>query len=802
MGRWARVAFVSFLDVLSLCAGNKKFLLAHESLPIGYVMVDSIFVPAASEHRLPDDLVRFLGEKGFGSSSVLEAALDKGDQDSADSLLEALEAPIVRSRLWSSALMIWMDHVGEAAAKRHRKLIVCTNFADRALLVDAAATAAKREILDVLDSAVNLCIQPRVWRTRRQKELSEADTLSLRADIEKRERDRWLAQVISIIMEANLPVVAFAALATSAELAMKYVAGCRRAKTLRTRVRTWNKVRSWLSYVHSTVWPRHAGQMVDYVQDLVIGDCGKTVPRAVFLALYFFETAGAVTEDPISSNRLWVSYINGVETEIKERRKAVVNKAPPLSLKMVISLELAVMSGRPCFAKVLAWLRLVKVWSCLRFNDHCGISPGSLRLTPGGLRGVIEVSKTTGPSKKAGHVPFFVHRHAGFSGHDWLKTGFDILASEPFSFERDFLLPCPNGDMSGAIRKMADYSSVSSWNRAMLLDLLEPVFDASGVWVEKVGAHFIHSPGHLYWREHSERHVLSEWSASLGIEKSRRDFLGRWGVNSHGSNDYIACARMAVLGIHKEICEAISVGAESLDEFDLADSFRAFLVSRGLDEVDAHEQSKEILMPKVGDLYFGLGQDWPLSSFSEVQLVPPRVEGDDVLMTASIPVGEEAQKVKRDRKTFDEAPFWVSLTKKRRHRRLHRRGGCWLDPSVDCWDFEKIWSLDKVTVDAKCVNCFGKGLTPDASAGSAENTAEGDDLEERSSQESSSSDELETPGDQESEAGGAVAPQRILEGQEPEAIDYLRPGIVGGTRAGLMGPAPAVDVSDDWDDEL
>ena len=80
-----------------------------------------LFDPVKLEHRLPEDLKLFLQEKGFRSNAILEAALDEGDQGSAESLLESLEAPVVRSRPWSVALMSWFEHGGSSAAKRHRR---------------------------------------------------------------------------------------------------------------------------------------------------------------------------------------------------------------------------------------------------------------------------------------------------------------------------------------------------------------------------------------------------------------------------------------------------------------------------------------------------------------------------------------------------------------------------------------------------------------------------------------------------------------------------------------------------------
>jgi hypothetical protein len=434
-----------------------------------------IWIPENPDLRLPEDLIVFLQEKGFVSSSLIEAALDGDSRDSADDFLAALEAPLIKSMAWSKALVIWMVGGGEAAAKRQRTTGILAPLDVKAAVVSAATSAAKTTITTVINAVLDGCVKTAVWKTRRQKDLSLATGPHERADIERKERERWLVQVIEIVREANLPVIAFAAMSTSADLALRHIAGVRKAKTLRARVRTWNKARVWLLLVHETSWPLHLGHMLDYLQDLESMDCARTVPRSVFLALLFFETAGAIEPGKmISNNRLWLAAVNDVEAQIIARVGTEVRKAPPFFLIMLLSLELYIISDRPKYHRFLAWVRLIKVYACLRYDDCRGIPPSRLRLTNGGLRGIIVASKTTGPSKKVWEAPFFVHRLAGFSGKDWLQHGFDILSSSEFCFARDYLVPMPSLDWQGTIPKVLDYSTAAAHGRSLLLDLQSP----------------------------------------------------------------------------------------------------------------------------------------------------------------------------------------------------------------------------------------------------------------------------------------------------------------------------------------
>jgi hypothetical protein len=182
------------------------------------------------------------------------------------------------------------------------------------------------------------------------------------------------------------------------------------------------------------------------------------------------------------------------------------------------------------------------------------------------------------------------------------------------------------------------------------------------------------------------------------------------------------------------------MGPDKVDELDLVDELRTFLTRRGVEEIQIEEMLSRLKTPPVGQIWFGLGQDWPLRTAAgeAEQTLPSEPEDSVMLATAS---GADSI-LKETRAPYEDSPSWVSLTSKRRYRRLHRRGGCWLDPKIDGWDFEKIDSLEGLQVDAKCINCFGRGevqQNPAATpSGGAMQTLEG----QASSEGSSSSEEV------------------------------------------------------------
>ena len=74
----------------------------------------------------------------------------------------------------------------------------------------------------------------------------------------------------------------------------------------------------------------------------------------------------------------------------------------------------------------------------------------------------------------------------------------------------------------------------------------------------------------LFFTEHSERHWVPSVSAALRVEKSVRDYAGRWGVDSsHQSNDYVVSSRKIITGFRRQLCIALSEGTEDYDEEDI-----------------------------------------------------------------------------------------------------------------------------------------------------------------------------------------------------------------------------------------
>ena len=213
-------------------------------------------------------------------------------------------------------------------------------------------------------------------------------------------RPAWLAIYVE---EAELPTVKVATEASNPIEIMKRAFGNCRMKTLRSRARTWARVRDWMIMFAGDPFPRDVSYMLEYLLFLVQEEAprGRLMDAAAALAV--LEEAGQVPSGMrISSMGAWTPGVKPRIAEL-EQGKTKTKRAPPPSVAMIISLEITVMSLHfPESFRAMAWVILLCTWACLRLSDLEGLDPNRLTLGTRGLRGVLVRTKATAPwSRKA-----------------------------------------------------------------------------------------------------------------------------------------------------------------------------------------------------------------------------------------------------------------------------------------------------------------------------------------------------------------------------------------------------------------
>ena len=106
----------------------------------------------------------------------------------------------------------------------------------------------------------------------------------------------WQGELGREIVWVGLLRATEAGLTFNPELSLLRAAGAARARTIRARVRTWQRLALWLHAACGVRWPTGTSQVTDYLEERAAETCGRSVPRSVLAALSFMEEKGDVAE--------------------------------------------------------------------------------------------------------------------------------------------------------------------------------------------------------------------------------------------------------------------------------------------------------------------------------------------------------------------------------------------------------------------------------------------------------------------------------------------------------------------------
>eukprot|EP00435_Cladocopium_sp_Y103_P038052 s612_g10.t1 len=135
--------------------------------------------------------------------------------------------------------------------------------------------------------------------------------------------------------------------------------GSRRSKTLRNRLRAWQKFRSWLVALSGEVWPKSNVPLVAYVEERIDEGCTFSFPSELHASLTILEQIGRVPEDRrISSDHTWLAHLSSWKLEL-ETNSRLPRPAKPYTVAILVSLEIFVMdSEQDLYCRFIAWVML------------------------------------------------------------------------------------------------------------------------------------------------------------------------------------------------------------------------------------------------------------------------------------------------------------------------------------------------------------------------------------------------------------------------------------------------------------
>ena len=253
----------------------------------------------ASLADLAPAVVRALERAGLAGSGALDAFADLPDEE-----LRLVYADLIHGISGVDTDAHYEAFLGAlrgagTAAKRHRRALAHAppSFAAlwRPRCEDAPSPASAP--LPPLPPAP-LGQGPR-WPTRLRRDLAAAQGPAAVRTAEDKDRDRWAKQAVEVIRAARLPSAVLSERSLDPGAFLARCLGGRRARTLRTRVRSWLQYSRWAAAGGIVVFP--AGDdgivaVIAYLEERAGEPCATTVPQEFLYALGFFEESGGVPE--------------------------------------------------------------------------------------------------------------------------------------------------------------------------------------------------------------------------------------------------------------------------------------------------------------------------------------------------------------------------------------------------------------------------------------------------------------------------------------------------------------------------
>ena len=240
-----------------------------------------------------------------------------------------------------------------------------------------------------------------------------------------------------------------------------------------------------------------------YLECLASGGKSAKILLQVLQAVRFMEAAGEVAAPRVASATPQSRTTSCAEHEISgdQETKARKGKAPMIPVMVLFALELVVLDTiRPLYVRGFAWVKLLKFWASLRYDDLQWLPPASMVLTAAGLHATLPRTKTSAPGKRAATLTATISSDAP----RWLAEGFAFW--KHFETDRDYLLPCPTPDLQGVRDCYASFYDAAALSQAL--------YNESRFPSELQGAG-------RFWTEHSERNGLTSMGAALGFGSAK-----------------------------------------------------------------------------------------------------------------------------------------------------------------------------------------------------------------------------------------------------------------------------------------
>ena len=386
--------------------------------------------------------------------------------------------------------------------------------------------------------------------------------------------ERILATLMKELEAYNAPILAEIRAAMNPGRAAQALFGKYRATTVKRYLGYVQHLRNWMHKMDKMYGPVAGVDVVDYLYTREEEGIGYPIPITVYQALVWFEKVAAVPTHRRLADHDFLNMVVKDLTRRLEEKAPPVRRAPRWPGKFVEWMEFIVLD--PSFTEAMrltAWMKLLKFWGAMRFDDAANLRTGCLRYFEGKIQGIMQKTKTTGAGKRVRELPIYISEEAHIKDPRWIGAGFKLAKLGP-KCERDLVFydgmfygKCPTNN---AVKYQEMVAASSALFRSLKDSRGEPVFPDS--WER-------------FWTEHSERATLPSAMAAIEVQKVDRDLLGRW--HPEGSDQYIRTYNTIIGRMQKRYAEVVREGNshQVFDEGGIYEDLKVWMVTHW--QVDA-----------------------------------------------------------------------------------------------------------------------------------------------------------------------------------------------------------------------
>ncbi len=591
---------------------------------------------------------------------------------------------------------------------------------------------------------------PRYGTARRAKVVG-AGSIEGRAVAERAERERWVKELVDMLKAMSAPCIVAAEASADPQRVIKLLVGGRRVSTLRARIREWRQASQWLKGTSGTPFFATATSLVDYLCTRFDQGGTKSVIRSAFAAVRFVEDLLdlPISERP-SQQSLVTNALKELEAQAAARRdgrgRQQAHPPPTEAIRMIE--RLIIDPAAASYDRLIGWWACTSVWASLRFDDHRGLVPGSITETSDHFHFTMSRTKTTGPDKIHSLRPGVVSKCAWLECPSWFAVGWKLWQSlAPYG--RDYFL-CPPKPGGGCDHRELRYVEYSSRLRSMLASLE----DQDGVQLGMDWAMFL--------TPHSFRAFLPSALEAVGAPSNLLNWLLSW--KTPGGAGYARTGKTKTLMMQRTIANILKAnlgGADPVGEVTLIEHLTKHLETRGASEEErgrvtralsafSDQPVREVLWaaeaPKPHDttsttdsttvpIQRGSSNDPKPATELDRSTAEPQEGSEGHIALNESATGSIAVDSSNDPKPATELDwstaephevpegYVISISAKKRLRRLHLMGACHMLPGLDYSNYivvgDKCPGNDQY--DDYCRHCWRGDAQP-----KPEDTASGD----------------------------------------------------------------------------